>query len=142
MPRLTDSVLGWRYSAVPGTNAASVDRPPPRHCWAKHGVYPRVVDGVFLFHLCISQHFAIAMGHSGIDFRALLGPIFERAAIGLFASRVRAACDCFQEAFTILSLSSYSASVAFTDATGAVALRYSPALLDFGLSQGQVRWSR
>ena len=69
------------------------------------------------FILIESQHFAISMGRIGIDFRAIVAPLFERAALNLFSARVQAAVAHFSKALTPSSLYTQASQTGFSEST-------------------------
>lgn len=56
-----------------------------------------------------SQHFALSLGRHGVDFRPLLTPVFERASVRLFTTRIAAASKGFAADLTSVTLTAHVA---------------------------------
>lgn len=65
------------------------------------------------------MHFALSLGRVGLDFRALLPPLFERTALDLFVQRAAAATQSFRHAMQTTTLIAHSS---FPDAAPGTAV--------------------
>ena len=70
------------------------------------------------------MHFALSLGRVGLDFRALLAPLFETAAVRLYQSRMSAATVAFATALRSAGMVSHAA---FADPAAVSALPSSTA---------------
>ena len=75
--------------------------------------YHPICTDIYLFTSLFSipplQHFALSLGRHGVDFRPLLTPIFERACVRLFSSRVSQATKAFVTELTTVTLTAHVA---------------------------------